>query len=120
MRGVGRPPGASTFPNAVAGLLCVGNGMPSRPPIHRPKRAPARDGRPSAARRGYDSDWRKLRLVVLDEEPVCRSCGREASEHVDHIVALAKGGTNDRSNLQGLCQRCHSIKTARVDGAFGR
>lgn len=113
-------PAASILPNALAGRVCVGNGMPSRPPIHRPKRAPMRDGRPSAAKRGYDSDWRKLRLVVLDEEPVCRSCGREASEHVDHIVALAKGGTNDRSNLQGLCQRCHSVKTARVDGAFGR
>lgn len=94
--------------------------MPTRPPTHKPRRAPIRDDRPSAASRGYDGRWRKLRLVVLSEEPVCRMCGREASEHVDHIVALAKGGKNERANLQGLCARCHSIKTARVDGAFGR
>lgn len=29
---------------------------------------------------------------------------------VDHIIALAVGGTNDPSNLQILCGRCNSRK----------
>jgi 5-methylcytosine-specific restriction protein A len=94
--------------------------MPTRPPTHRPKRLPVRDDRPSAASRGYGGRWRKLRLIVLAEEPVCRMCGREASEHVDHIVARAKGGSDERENLQGLCASCHARKTARHDGGFGR
>ena len=31
--------------------------------------------------------------------------------HLDHIKPLAEGGTNDRSNLQGLCGRHHDEKT---------
>jgi 5-methylcytosine-specific restriction endonuclease McrA len=30
--------------------------------------------------------------------------------HVDHITALTRGGTNDRRNLQILCQPCNSRK----------
>ncbi|WP_414713895.1 HNH endonuclease [Scandinavium sp.] len=32
---------------------------------------------------------------------------------------LAAGGTHQTSNLQPLCHRCHSEKTAREDGGFG-
>jgi 5-methylcytosine-specific restriction endonuclease McrA len=39
---------------------------------------------------------------------------------VDHIVPLARGGTNDAMNLQTLCGRCHSTKTATRDGGYGR
>ena len=35
---------------------------------------------------------------------------------VDHIVARADGGTDDRSNLQPLCHACHSRKTVRENG----
>jgi 5-methylcytosine-specific restriction protein A len=45
-------------------------------------------------------------------EPYCRWCGRPA-EDVDHIVPLARGGTNDEANLQSLCRRCHVAKTMR-------
>jgi len=37
---------------------------------------------------------------------------------VDHIVALAAGGTHADSNLRSLCHSCHSARTAR-DQAFG-
>jgi len=33
--------------------------------------------------------------------------------HVDHIVALARGGTNDRLNLQLLCPPCNLRKGAK-------
>ncbi len=32
---------------------------------------------------------------------------------LDHIVPMTQGGTEDRSNLQGLCRQCHALKTRR-------
>jgi 5-methylcytosine-specific restriction protein A len=68
-------------------------------------------GSPSA--RGYDHAWLKLRAQVLREEEYCQGCGRwrDDRDHVDHIVPLSQGGTNDRENLQRLCLSCHSRKT---------
>ena len=34
---------------------------------------------------------------------------------VDHIVALARGGTNDLSNLQTLCDACNLYKAGTED-----
>jgi len=75
-------------------------------------------GRASVAERGYAGDWPRIRARVLIEEPLCRRCG-EDSRHVDHIVPKSQGGTDDRANLQALCSRCHSKKTASEDGGFG-
>jgi 5-methylcytosine-specific restriction enzyme A len=83
--------------------------------------------RGSANDRGYGSQWGTLRKIVLAEEPLCRDIwGVHARDgevvpttDVDHIVPREQGGTDDRSNLQGLCHSCHSIKTAREDGGFG-
>ena len=33
--------------------------------------------------------------------------------HIDHIVPLARGGTNDLSNLRVLCRRCHVLRAGR-------
>lgn len=76
--------------------------------------------RPTPAARGYDAAWRKLRARVLREEPICGECRERSSTHVDHIVAQAKGGTNERANLRGLCAGCHSRKTVSMDHGFGR
>lgn len=35
---------------------------------------------------------------------------RRAKKHVDHIVPLARSGSNGRSNLQYLCQPCNQAK----------
>lgn len=67
----------------------------------------------------------KMRAQVLHEEPFCRTClrdgrGEVGSERVDHIVPLSEGGSNGRSNLQGLCEPCHDVKSAAERAAARR
>jgi 5-methylcytosine-specific restriction protein A len=80
--------------------------------------------RQKTAQRGYGGLWQRLRLMVLREEPLCRECKKEGqvteAKHVDHVLPIAQGGTNERSNLQSLCAHHHAIKTATEDGGFGR
>lgn len=73
----------------------------------------------SVNERGYQGVWRKIRARILYRDPICRACGVAGSAEVDHIVPKKRGGTNDDSNLQGLCKPCHSRKTAREDGRWG-
>lgn len=85
-----------------------------------------RNVRRSTSRRVYLSPtWRRLRLLVLSEEPYCQwkedawPCPAPATD-VDHIVAIEDEGDRwARSNLQGLCHRHHSVKTARENGFGG-
>jgi hypothetical protein len=46
----------------------------------------------------------------------CELCGCSAKErplHVDHILPRSKGGKNDMTNLQALCERCNLAKGIR-------
>jgi 5-methylcytosine-specific restriction enzyme A len=63
------------------------------------------------------------RLVFERDRYQCQSCGRTALAvklTIDHIIALAQGGTNDISNLQTLCDRCNSRKRHQFDRRFQR
>ena len=53
----------------------------------------------------------------------CQGCGKKQTQtklNIDHIVALAKGGSNDISNLQVLCRQCNQTKKANFDDRFQR
>lgn len=53
----------------------------------------------------------------------CQSCGKNRLEtklSIDHIIPLAKGGSNDISNLQTLCFQCNREKTDKIDPRFKR
>lgn len=42
--------------------------------------------------------------------------GNEESElYYDHIIPLEKGGANDPTNFQILCQNCNSHKSASIE-----
>ena len=68
--------------------------------------------------RGYGAKWRKKRLHVLRRDNyLCQLCIRQnkltAATDVDHIVSKSAGGSENESNLQSLCRKCHKIKTAK-------
>jgi 5-methylcytosine-specific restriction protein A len=77
--------------------------------------------RDTPAERGYDDTWRKVRLMALKRDHyICQRCGVGGANEVDHIVPISRGGDRLRlDNLQTLCHRCHSKKTATEDGGFG-
>ena len=82
---------------------------------HRDKRSNwNRQGRGSAAQRGYGAAWRTIRARILRRDKhLCQSCQRRAANEVDHIIGKAEGGTDEASNLQAICTRCHRAKTAQ-------
>jgi len=67
----------------------------------------------------YNSrQWRKLRLMILQRDPICKDCEKKnifvSSIVVDHILTINKGGAKySADNLQGLCTSCHNRKSAR-------
>lgn len=67
-----------------------------------------------ATRYGRQPIPRKLRHEVFKRDGYrCRECGAskdETSLEIDHIVPVAKGGTNDIDNLQTLCRECNRMK----------
>ena len=52
-----------------------------------------------------------IRRLFADKS--CAICGCSTKITIDHIVALANGGTNHVSNLQALCAPCNLYKGAR-------
>jgi len=68
--------------------------------------------RGTAASRGYNGQWRKVRGIKLKRNPLCERCrsrGRTvAAAMVHHIVAIRKGGAAyDVENLMSVCVGCH-------------
>jgi 5-methylcytosine-specific restriction protein A len=103
--------------------------MPIRPPLHRPVHYDPQQvrqvqlrtldrQRESASARGYDVAWRRLRLVVLAEEPLCRFCQTRglvvAASEVDHVVPISIRADLRlvRANLRPLCRPSHAALTA--------
>ena len=108
-----RPCAVPGCPNeAVVGSRCAEHSVMARQMYER--------DRPSAAARGYDQHWRRVRAAYIKAHPYCcvPGCG-EPTTDVDHVIRLADGGTNQWSNLQGFCHRHHSSKTASEDGRWG-
>lgn len=68
----------------------------------------------SPGRLEWAARGRRLRpLVIARDGARCNECGATDSLEIDHIVALARGGTNDIDNLQVLCKPCNRSKGAR-------
>jgi 5-methylcytosine-specific restriction protein A len=89
----------------------------------REQRSRAQDRqRGSAASRGYGRRWRRIRAAKLARDPLCEDCLDrkivKAATDVDHIDGNVENMADE--NLRSLCHECHSAKTVRENGAFGR
>ena len=69
--------------------------------------------RPKSVRDGLSA---RLRFIVLERDGFrCRYCGATADQvrlHVDHVIPIVKGGTNDLGNLVTACAPCNQGKAA--------
>jgi len=86
--------------------------MPDAIPTWKPPRLKA--PRKRFAHHYATASFQAARQAVLVRDLfTCRSCGRVVTQlpQVDHIVPLRAGGTDDLTNLQTLCLRCHATKT---------
>lgn len=86
------------------------------------RRHRAKDNRPSAAARGYDSRWQRTRGRFLRDHPSCEHCGSPATEahHRDGAGPRGPRG-HDLTNLAALCKPCHSRVTAEMQpGGWAR
>ena len=63
------------------------------------------------AKQGHGHDELVSWLQVIERDP-CSYCGRDF-EHVDHVVALRKGGATDHTNLVSACAPCNRSKSDR-------
>jgi 5-methylcytosine-specific restriction endonuclease McrA len=61
-----------------------------------------------------------VRAIFERQRGLCASCGAKLLKsgagkyHVDHIMPIAKGGTNWPENLQCLCPTCNRSKSAKL------
>ena len=44
----------------------------------------------------------------------CQGCGTRSHLSIDHKVPRSRGGTDEQTNLQTLCESCNSQKGARI------
>lgn len=103
--------------------------MPKRPGQHQPTTVdvPRHEAMPArtTTERGYGYRWQVARKGWLAKHPlcvVCQAAGRvTAATDVDHRVPHRGDMVLfwDRSNWQGLCHPCHSVKSSAEDGGFG-
>lgn len=62
------------------------------------------------------SKRQRFRVLVRDRF-TCRYCGRSAPEvvlHVDHVLPVCRGGTDDEANLVAACRDCNSSKSGKL------
>lgn len=56
-----------------------------------------------------------IKALYVLQKGKCAHCGASISNgyHVDHVMPLSKGGSNDRLNLQLLCKKCNLSKGSK-------
>lgn len=45
----------------------------------------------------------------LKDNPKCEKCGEDIGCEVHHIIPIALGGIDNKSNYQTLCAKCHRM-----------
>lgn len=59
-------------------------------------------------KREKDSNWRKVRRIVLERDGYrCRVCRRKKAVDVHHVIFRSLGGKDEAKNLIAVCKVCH-------------
>ena len=93
--------------------------------INKPKNNTMTDRKAERQKIYNTKRWRDLRILKLQQSPVCEICGSIDNLQVHHIVSPFNGYHSpeeydrlayDITNLQTLCQQCHEkIHGKKVD-----
>ncbi|WP_287919908.1 HNH endonuclease [Comamonas sp.] len=106
-------PSAAPRPCSHPGCGVLVRDGTGRCPKH-PKQAWSRN-RPAPIKRLAGRALQRLREQRKQENPLCVDCSTlgvvRLWDVLDHTVSLEEGGTNDPSNMQGLCHEHHDAKT---------
>lgn len=71
--------------------------------------------RQRARKNGHKTSIQDIRALVNNAKDICYWCKNKLNGiyHIDHYVPLAKGGTNEISNLVVSCPKCNLEKNAK-------
>ena len=64
------------------------------------------------------------RKISAKQRHLCMYCGvallrlNRNRRHIDHKIPVERGGSNEESNLQALCDKCNSTKGVQTDEEF--
>ncbi|WP_292636846.1 HNH endonuclease signature motif containing protein [Mesorhizobium sp.] len=64
-----------------------------------------------------------VEAILKSQKYKCAYCPanlRHTGHHVDHIIAVSRGGSNKRSNLQATCPKCNMSKSDRDPVEFAQ
>lgn len=71
--------------------------------------------KPAATKRVTGRRLQAMRAALFADNPLCVECARlglvTLATQRDHIKPLGEGGADDSSNVQGLCDACHEVKS---------
>jgi 5-methylcytosine-specific restriction protein A len=92
--------------------------MPTKPKPYRKPEPKVQQWSANEDKFYHSAKWRNLRKLVLSLYPICVHCKEKnittLSKVADHIKPVRLGGQVwDINNLQGLCESCHNIKSAK-------
>jgi hypothetical protein len=103
LRSLSPPPRTFLEHVMLPALLGAGLLPEAAPPGHSPSRRDQADV----------NNGRAFRRIGERDGFRCRICGADRTLTVDHVIAVANGGTDDDGNLQLLCRSHNSQKGAR-------
>lgn len=61
------------------------------------------------------AEWHIVRTIVLVRDNcICTYCGAKNASHIDHIIAVSRGGSNLFENLTTSCGPCNQSKGSKT------